>query len=137
MYVAPKMVFPGQRDVANAYRVAWDLLHDDAPEQALEILAPALDLDPDNVGLRSLRAWAYFRRAQLDKARGELEFLVEADPTDVWARHTLGRVFERQSDFANALPHLRLAAVMSGDPAHENAVRRVVHLQDQLARRVN
>src|SRR5690606_28670263 len=120
--VAPKMVFPGQRDVADAYRVAWDLLLDDAPEQALDVLAPALEREPANVGLRTLRAWAYFRRAQLDKAREELEFLVEADPTDVWARHTLGRVLERKSAYAEALPHLRLAAVMSGDPAHERAV---------------
>jgi len=136
-YEAPKMVFPGQRDVSVAYRVAWDLLRDDAPAQALEILEPALEQEPDNVGLRSLRAWAYFRRAQLDKARIELEFLVDADPTDVWARHTLGRVHERRSAYAEALPHLRLAAVMSGDPDHERAVLRVERMQEQLAQRAN
>ena len=137
MYVAPKMVFPGQRDVADAYRVAWDMLVDDAPEQALDVLAPALEQEPDNTGLRTLRAWAHFRRAQLDKARIDLEFLVETDPTDVWARHTLGRVFERKSDYAAALPHLRLAAVMSGDPAHERALQRAQHMQERLAARVN
>ncbi|WP_162602273.1 tetratricopeptide repeat protein [Nocardioides daejeonensis] len=136
-YEAPKMIFPGQRDLAGAYRVAWGLLHDDAPAEALEILEPALEAEPDNVGLRSLRAWAFFRRAQLDKAIADLRFLVEADPTDVWARHTLGRAYERKSAYTDALPHLRIAAVMSGDAAHERAVARVLHLQDQLAQRVN
>ncbi|WP_235738926.1 tetratricopeptide repeat protein [Nocardioides alcanivorans] len=136
-YQPPKIIFPGQRDIADAYRVAWDLLHADAPEQALEILAPALEAEPGNVGLRSLRAWAYFQRAQLDKARVELEFLVEADPTDVWARHTLGRLHERKSEYAAALPHLRLAAAMSGDPDHERAVVRVERMLEQLAARVN
>jgi hypothetical protein len=34
-------------------------------------------------------------------------------------------VLERQSRYADALPHLRLAAVMSGDAEHEAAVLRV------------
>ena len=136
-YEAPKMIFPGQDEPTGAYRAAWDLLLDDAPAQALEVLEPGLEQEPDNVGLRSLRAWAYFRRAQLDKALADLEFLVEVDPTDTWARHTLGRVHERKSAYEAALPHLRLAAVMSGDPAHERAVQRVVHLREKLASRVN
>jgi hypothetical protein len=49
---------------------------------------------------------------------------VEDCPTDVWARFALGRALERQSRYAEALPHLRLAAVMSGDPEHEAAVLR-------------
>ena len=51
--------------------------------------------------------------------------LVEESPTDVWARFALGRVLERQSKYADALPHLRLAAVMSGDVEHEATVLRV------------
>ena len=51
--------------------------------------------------------------------------LVEERPADDWARHALGRSLERQSRLAEALPHLRLAAAMSGDPEHELAVLRV------------
>jgi Flp pilus assembly protein TadD len=72
-----------------------------------------------------LRAWAYLIRVQLGKAEEELRALVEDDPSDVWARHALGRALERQSRQAEALPHLRLAAVMSGDPVHVTAVSRV------------
>ena len=34
-------------------------------------------------------------------------------------------MLERQSKFADALPHMRLAAVMSGDVEHEAGVLRV------------
>lgn len=123
--VAPPVVFPGDAAPQSAYRVAYDLLVRRAPVEALEVLEPALGEEPANTGLRSLRAWAYLIRVQLGKAEDELRSLVEDDPSDVWARHALGRALERQSRQAEALPHLRLAAVMSGDPVHVTAVTRV------------
>src|SRR3954451_15691823 len=123
--VAPAVGFPGQTGHHSAYRVAYDLLERRAPAEALEVLEPALAEDPRNTGLRTLRAWAYLIRAQLGRAEQELATLVEDDPSDVWARHALGRALERQSRQAEALPHLRLAAAMSGDPVHAAAVSRV------------
>jgi len=126
---APAVVFP---DLAgrpeSAYGTAWDLLARRAPREALQVLAPALDQEPDNHGLRTLRAWAYLMRAQLTKAEAELRRLVEDDPSDTWSRHALGRALERQSRYGEALPHLRLAAVMSGDVEHELDVLRVERL---------
>jgi predicted Zn-dependent protease len=115
----------GQRDHSNAYGVAYDLLARREPAAALEVIDPALELEPGNRGLRSLRAWAYLIRAQLSKAEAELVVLVEERPDDDWARHALGRALERQSRLSEALPHLRLAAAMTGDPEHEAAVLRV------------
>jgi tetratricopeptide (TPR) repeat protein len=109
----------------SAYRVAYDLLADRAPVEALAALEPALAQEPRNTGLRTLRAWAFLLRAQLSRAEEELVGLVADDPSDVWARHALGRALERQSRLAEALPHLRLAAAMSGDPVHAAAVSRV------------
>ncbi|HJQ05277.1 MAG TPA: tetratricopeptide repeat protein [Nocardioides sp.] len=128
---APVIVFP---DVprSSAYGIAWDMLARRAPHEALEILAPALEKEPDNHGLRSLRAWAYLMRAQLQKAEEELRGLVESDPSDTWARHALGRSLERQSRYAEALGHLRLAAAMSGDPEHDYDVLRVERLADEV-----
>ncbi len=122
---APPIVFPGQSAPESAYRTAFDLLARRAAKQALDVLEPALEEEPTNTGLRSLRAWAFQMRAQLQKAEAELRDLVEENPTDVWAQHALGRVLERQSRYAEALPHLRLAAVMSGDIDHEVAMLRV------------
>jgi predicted Zn-dependent protease len=110
---------------ADVYHRAWELLEARSPRQAIEILDTAIESEPGSSSLRTLRAWAYFQTAQLGKAEVELAELVEESPTDVWARFALGRVLERQSRYADALPHMRLAAVMSGDPEHEAGVLRV------------
>jgi Flp pilus assembly protein TadD len=131
---APAIVFPGQAGPESAYRTAHDLLERRAAKQALEVLDAALEHEPGNTGLRSLRAWAYLMRAQLQKAEVELRGLVEENPTDEWAQHALGRALERQSRLEEALPHLRLAAVMSDDYDHQAAVYRV---ERELARRAD
>ena len=122
---------PGS-DLASAYRDAFDLLTRRAPEEALAVVQPALEHDPGNTGLRMLRAWAYLIRVQLGPAETELRALVEEHPDDDWLRFALGRALERQSRYAEALPHLRLAAAMSADPEHELAVLRVERLSGAL-----
>lgn len=130
---APAIVFPGATTHhANAYRTAHDLLGRRAPREALEVLEPALAEEPGNRGLRSLRVWAYLMRAQLKKAEDELIGLVAEDPSDAWSRHALGRALERQARYDEALPHLRLAAAMTGDPEHEYDVLRVERLSGKL-----
>jgi predicted Zn-dependent protease len=129
---APAVVFPGQRDLGSAYRVAYELLARRAANEALEVIEPALTAEPDNTGLRILRAWAFMIRVQLERAEVELTRLVEERPDDDWVRFALGRSLERQSKYAEALPHLRLAAAMSGDPEHEVAVLRVERLHAGL-----
>src|SRR5688572_5045806 len=84
---------------ADVYHEAWNLLEERAPSQALELLDPALEKEPDSSSLRTLRAWAYFQGAQLGRAEADLRELVEACPTDVWARFALGRALERQSRY--------------------------------------
>ena len=125
MLAPPPVVFPGQAAPELAYRTAFELLARRAPTEALEILEPALAQEPDNAGLLTLRAWAYLMRAQLRRAEADLKRLARRDPSDDWTQHALGRCLERQSRYAEALPHLRLAAVMSGDPDHGLAVLRV------------
>jgi predicted Zn-dependent protease len=125
---APGVVFPGQRELGSAYRVAYDLLERRAASEALGVIEPALAAEPDNTGLRILRAWAFLVRVQLGRAEDELNRLVDERPDDDWVRFALGRALERQSRYAEALPHLRLAAAMSGDPEHELAVLRVERL---------
>ena len=121
----PASYSPGEKHPADAYQQAWALIEASAPLKAIELLDPALEAEPRSTSLRTLRAWAYFKSAQLHRAEADLLVLVEESPTDVWARFALGRVLERQSKYADALPHLRLAAVMSGDAEHEAGVLRV------------
>ncbi|HEU4567871.1 MAG TPA: tetratricopeptide repeat protein [Marmoricola sp.] len=122
---APAIIFPGMAQPESAYRAAYDLLCRRFPREALDLIEPALAAEPGNTGLRTLLAWAYLQRAQLGKAEEVLRGLIEVDPTDVWAQHALGRALERQSKYAEALPHLRLAAVMSDDWDHQAAAFRV------------
>ena len=110
---------------ADAYHQAWQLLEERDPRQAIALLDPAIEAEPASTSLRTLRAWAYFQSAQLHRAESELSALVEDCPSDVWARFALGRVLERQAKYSDALPHMRLAAVMSGDPEHEVGVLRI------------
>jgi tetratricopeptide (TPR) repeat protein len=119
---------PGEPDLGSAYRVAYDLLERREAREALEVIEPALEAEPGNTGLRVLRAWAFLIRVQLERAEEELTRLAEERPDDDWVRFALGRSLERQSRYAEALPHLRLAAAMSGDPEHELAVLRVERL---------
>jgi tetratricopeptide (TPR) repeat protein len=121
----PGFAAPQDPHPADAYHRAWRLLEERDPRQAIALLDPAIDAEPASTSLRTLRAWAYFQSAQLQRAEEELTRLVSDCPTDVWARFALGRVLERQSKYADALPHLRLAAVMSGDAEHEAGVLRV------------
>ncbi|MGV3563472.1 MAG: tetratricopeptide repeat protein [Nocardioides sp.] len=131
----PPLTVSAPREAATAYRTAHELLSDQSPREALDVLTPALDEDPGNTGLRSLRAWAYLQRAQLGRAEEDLRAVVEQVPDDVWARHALGRSLERQHRLAEALPHLKLAAVMSGEVDHEVAVLRVERRLVELGER--
>lgn len=126
VFTAPAIVFPSQiNDPAGAHRAAYDLLARRAPVEALGLIEPALAKDESNYGLRLLRAWAFLLRAQLRRAEDELRGLVEENPSDDWVRHALARSLERQSRFADALPHARLAAAMTGDPEHESTALRI------------
>lgn len=115
-------------DPVARFHQARQLLEDSQPREALDLLEPALREEPRSVSLRTLLAWGYFLTAQLQHAESELRVLVEDAPTDVWARFALGRTLERQNRLAEALPHLRMAAAMSGDPEHDVAVLRVERL---------
>ncbi|HEV8055551.1 MAG TPA: tetratricopeptide repeat protein [Nocardioidaceae bacterium] len=112
-------------DAVESYQEAWRLLEGRQPLDALRLLDPVVEAEPDSLSLRTLRAWAFFQSAQLNRAESELRHIVEAQPNDVWAQFALGRTLERQNRLADALPHLRMAAVMSADPEHEVAVLRV------------
>jgi tetratricopeptide (TPR) repeat protein len=128
-YEAPPVIFPGRAGHESAYQTAYDLLERRFPKEALEVIEPAIvaarEHQQNTYALRQLRAWAFMMRAQLGPAEAELGALVELDPSDVWSRHALGRVLERQSRYDEALGHLKLAAVMSDDYDHQAAVFRV------------
>ncbi|MER6998193.1 tetratricopeptide repeat protein [Streptomyces sp. NPDC000410] len=70
---------------------------------------------PEQVATRLLLARAYYHSAQLLRAEAELRAVLERDPVEQYARLMLGRTLERQGRAAEAAPHLRIAAAMSGE----------------------
>lgn len=89
----------------------------DAKEYATSarILAALADEVPEQVAPRLLLARAYYYSAQLRRAEAELRTVIALDPVEQYARLLLGRTLERQGRNADAAPHLRMAAALSGD----------------------
>ncbi|MFF5211668.1 DsbA family protein [Streptosporangium sp. NPDC000396] len=119
---APERELPEE---VRLLRHAESLLEARDPLGALRILEPLLADHGDDPAVRLLAARAYFGSAQLGRARQTLESMVEHSPGDHYARFLLGRTLERSNRHAEALPHLRLAAVMSPEPDYTDAVHRV------------
>ena len=112
-------------DLLEEYRRATFAFESGDPLAASKMLEPIVEAEPHNAAVRQLLARAYFNSAQLAGAEAQLRTLVEQNPSDHYAHHVLGRTLERAGRFSEALPHLRLAAAMTGDPDHWLAVLRV------------
>lgn len=129
-HAAPRRELP---DEVRWLRQAEALLDARDPLGALWILRPLLADHGDDPAVRLLAARAYFGSAQLGRARETLEALLERTPGDHYARFLLGRTLERANLLPEALPHLRLAAAMSPEPDHVDALDRVENrLADRL-----
>ncbi|CAL9317314.1 hypothetical protein SUDANB25_05675 [Streptomyces sp. SudanB25_2051] len=86
-------------------------------QTAARILRGLVAEFPGQTAQRLLLARAYYHSAQLKRAETELRAVLERDPVEGYARLMLGRTLERQGRHAEAAPHLRMAAAMSGEPA--------------------
>jgi Flp pilus assembly protein TadD len=112
-------------DLLEEYRRATMFFESGDPLGAARLLEPIVEAEPQNASVRQLLARAYFQSAQLTRAENQLRALIERDPTDHYAHHVLGRTLERAGRFAEALPHLRLAAAMKKHADYERALERV------------
>ncbi|GAA4535439.1 CDC27 family protein [Pseudonocardia xishanensis] len=98
------------------YRMAEGLLNGGRPLEALSMLTPRAEELLETASGAVLLGRAYYHSAQLGRAEKALTRAVALAPTDSFARYLLGRTLQRQSRYAEALPHLKLAAAQ--DPAY-------------------
>lgn len=112
-------------DLLEEYRRALLFMEAGDPTEAARILEPIAAAEPGNADVRLQLALAYFGSAQLLRAEAQLRALVDANPSDHYAHHVLGRTLERLHKPEQALPHLRLAEAMSPVPEYQEAARRV------------
>lgn len=86
------------------------------PSGAARFLTEAAAAAPGSYSVLLELARAHYDSAALGKAESVLVELAELDPSDGYVRLLLGRTLSRQSRHAEALPQLRLAAALTGDP---------------------
>jgi predicted Zn-dependent protease len=82
---------------------------------AARILAEVVAEYPANLSVRLLLARSYYHSAQLGRAEAELRRVLEQDPAEAYAHLLLGRTLQRRNRPAEAAPHLRMHAVMTGE----------------------
>lgn len=80
---------------------------------AATILAGVTQEAPEHTAALELLARAYYHSAQLTRAEESARALVEREPDNAYAHLVLARSLERQHRRDEAMPHLRMAAVMS------------------------
>ncbi len=95
------------------------------PLDALALLKPLLDSDPDKPSVQLLAGRAYFHSAQLNRAERAFTKVVELDPSDHYARFVLGRTLQRLGRLIEARAQLRMATAMNPVPEYQDALGEV------------
>ncbi len=109
--------------LARAERLLLDFDRDDAVEDAIELLEPALVPGTPNAPVASLLALAYGLRyvnderdpLWLQRAQASAEMAMEADDQYVLAHVAQARVLEYQGEYADAANHYATAAALQPD----------------------
>lgn len=83
--------------------------------EAAELLEVVVAEVPENASARILLARSFFHAAMLTRAEEEARRIVERWPVDAYAHLILARSLQRQSRHEEAVPHLRLAAALTGE----------------------
>jgi Flp pilus assembly protein TadD len=109
----------------EAFRKAESLIAQRRPLDALVVLGPVLDAEPDKPSVHLLAGRAYLGSAQLRRAEQAFLRVIELDPTDHYARFALGRTLQRLGRLPEAVTQLRMAAAMNPSPEYQEALGEV------------
>lgn len=99
------------------YSLAEQAFADRDHRSAIGHLEQVLAAEPGNRQARELLMRAHYHRAALRPAEEQARLLLDADPTDGYARLVLVRSLERQARHDEAATHRRLLAALDGDQA--------------------
>ena len=103
------MTTPYEIDLHSEYLRADLFFAMGQPVEAARVLEAVVAAEPANQAALELLARSYFGSAQLGRAETTLAQLVEAAPSNGWARRALARTLERQGRAADAIVHHRVA----------------------------
>jgi len=108
----------GQQDTYALYRRGLDLLGRGSPAAASQLLERAAAAEPESRSILEALGRAQFDTRRYEAAAGSFRRIVEASPSDDYARFGLGLALARTGDHGAAAEHLALAAAMRPDLAH-------------------
>lgn len=109
------MLWP-EMDLAERYQRAQLFFDAQDYRTAEALLLDVVTAEPTLQAPRLLLARVYYHSAQLARAEEQLRLIIEREPTEAYAHLMLGRTLQRVGRGTEAVPHLRMAAVMMGDP---------------------
>jgi superkiller protein 3 len=120
------------KSLVNSSRV---LLDQKRPDQALERLTRASEIDPTSNQVYRLLGRTYHVQGKTDEAVTAYKRAIELDANDSWAMNNLGLLFLEQGRAADALPLLARAVELGKDVAmfHNNlgmALEHTGHFSD-------
>lgn len=120
-----------------AFRRAESLLAARRPLEALKVLQPVLEAEPDKPSVQLLAGRAYFHSAQLRRAEAAFNRVIEIDPSDHYARFILGRTLQRLGRLVEAIGQVKMAFAMYPLPEYQDALAEItarIALRDDLGR---
>jgi TolB-like protein/DNA-binding winged helix-turn-helix (wHTH) protein/Tfp pilus assembly protein PilF len=83
------------------------------PQESLEQINKARDLDPLSISINFSVGWRYYMARQYDRAIEQLQTTLEMDPSYDVPYIILGQAYEQKGDYAQAIAALRKGAEMS------------------------
>lgn len=117
---------PPAGDAYDWYRRGTALLEQGNSAAAAELLAWAVDQEPDARSIRETWARALFDSRRFEESAREFRIIVDLAPDDDYAHFGLGLSLWRLRQFPDAAEHLAMAAVMRPDrPEYAAALRQV------------
>lgn len=107
------------RSLINLTRV---LLDTDRPEEALESIEEALDLDPESRGVYRVLGRVHYALGDVEKAIESYQEALKIDDEDVWSMNNLGWTLIREGRYDEAIFPLARATSLRDDVAifHNN-----------------
>jgi len=103
------------RDAKAHTEIGTALVMSGKPQEALQRLGIALQIDPNNDEAYYFRGLAYRTLKQLDPARQEFEMALQVNPKHARARGNLGLVLSEQGKLPEAAEQFRIALQLNPD----------------------
>ena len=120
---------PNSPDILNYLGYSM-LIHNEPPQQAVELLQQALELDPESAHIQDSLGWAYYQMQEYDKAYEYINMAADNMPSSVVVLDHYGDVLWRLGRYEEARHQWRQALDFEEDAkevSHEQLRQKIKH----------